>query len=274
MTEPRPLAGKTLFITGATRGIGHAIGLRAAADGANIVIAAKTATPHPTLPGTIHSAAEEMIAAGGQALAVTCDIRFEDQIEAAVAAAARRFGAIDIVVNNASAITLTGTLATEPKRLDLMLGINTRGTYLVSRAAIPHLLKAANPHILTLSPPISMEPRWFANHPAYTMSKYAMSLVTYGLAAEFPTIAVNSLWPATVIDTAALRMIPGGAKLALAARTPAIVADAAHAILSRPAQGQSGQFLVDEAVLREAGVTDFARYAVDPSRPPVPDFFL
>jgi citronellol/citronellal dehydrogenase len=268
------LAGKTLFITGASRGIGLAIALRAARDGANVVIAAKSSVPNPKLPGTIHSAAAEIEAAGGRALAVKCDIREDADVRAAVDAAVERFGGIDILVNNASAISLTGTLDTPMKRFDLMFGVNVRGTFLCSQACLPHLLRADNPHILTLSPPLNMDPNWFGPHVAYTMAKYGMSQCVLGMAEEFRErgVAVNALWPRTVIRTAALAMIPGVDPARC--RTPAIMADAAHDVLTTPARQRSGRFLIDEDVLREAGVTDFSGYAVDPTQPLLPDLFL
>jgi citronellol/citronellal dehydrogenase len=270
------LAGKTLFISGGSRGIGLAIALRAARDGANVTIAAKTDKPHPKLPGTIHTAAAEIEAAGGRALPVLCDIREEAQVEAAVAETVKAFGGIDICINNASAISLTGTLATEMKRYDLMHQVNTRGTFLVSKTCIPHLMKAANPHILNLAPPLDMNPRWFKNHVAYTMAKFGMSMCTLGMSAEFAKdgIAVNSLWPLTAIDTAAVRNILGGEALAEVSRTPEIVADAAHVILTRPARKCSGNFFIDELVLREEGVTDFSRYAPGVEGPLAGDFFV
>ncbi|HUC62754.1 MAG TPA: NAD(P)-dependent oxidoreductase [Alphaproteobacteria bacterium] len=274
-TETRPsLRGKVLFVTGASRGIGLEIALRAAEDGACIALAAKTVEPHPTLPGTLASAAEAIKRAGGEALPLQLDIRDERRVEAAVAEAAAHFGAIDILVNNASAISLTSTLDTPAKRYDLMMSVNARGTFLASRACLPHLLRAANPHILTLSPPLDLSPRWFAPHVAYTISKYAMSLAVLGLAAEFRAagVAVNALWPRTLIATAALRMIPGID--ARRARTPRIVADAAHAILTRPSRGTTGRFFIDEDVLREAGVSDFAPYAAEPGLDPLPDLFV
>lgn len=268
------LKGKTLFITGASRGIGLAIALRAARDGANVVIAAKTTEPHPKLPGTIHTAAKEIEAAGGKALAVMTDIRFEDQVQAAVDATVKRFGGIDILVNNASAISPTGTLATPIKRFDLMLGINTRGTYLCSQLCVPHLKRSSNPHILTLAPPINLNPRWLAPHVAYTIAKYGMSLCTIGMAEEFRAdgIAVNALWPRTIIATAALQVIPGAEPER--GRTPEILADAAHWILTRPSRETTGNFFIDDEVLRRAGVTDFSRYAVDPTKPLKQDIFL
>jgi citronellol/citronellal dehydrogenase len=268
------LRGKTLFITGASRGIGLAIARRAARDGANVVIAAKSAVPNPKLPGTIHSAAAEVEAAGGQALPVACDIREEAQVHAAVAAAVERFGGIDILVNNASAIWLRGTLETPVKRFDLMQQVNARGSFLCAQACLPHLLRAANPHILTLAPPPTLDPRWWGPHTGYTLAKMGMSFVTLGLAAEFGPrgVAVNALWPRTVIATDAINMIPGVE--AAKCRTPEILADAAHAILTGTVRDFSGRFLVDDEVLRAVGITDLARYAVDPSQPLLPDLFL
>ncbi|MFO1414034.1 MAG: NAD(P)-dependent oxidoreductase [Burkholderiales bacterium] len=274
------LAGRTLFVTGGSRGIGLAIALRAARDGANVVIAAKTTEPHPTLPGTIHTAAARIEAAGGHALAVACDIREEAAVQAAVAAAVARFGGIDILVNNASAINLTGTLATPMKRFDLMFGVNVRGTYLCSQACLPHLLAAAkagrNPHILTLSPPLDMSARWFAPHVAYTMAKYGMSMCVLGMAEEFrgEGVAVNALWPRTAIATAALAMIPGAREALARTRKPEIMADAAHAILVRDARTTTGRFFLDEEALREAGIADFDAYAMQPGAPLLPDLFL
>jgi citronellol/citronellal dehydrogenase len=268
------LRGKTLFITGASRGIGLAIARRAAQDGANIVIAAKSGVANPKLRGTIHTAAAEIEAAGGAALPLQVDIREEDQVHAAVAAAVERFGGIDILVNNASAIWLRGTLDTPMKRFDLMQQVNARGSFLCAQACLPQLLKASNPHILTLAPPITLEPKWWGPHVGYTLAKMGMSLVTLGLAAEFGPrgVAVNALWPRTVILTDALKMIPGVDPTC--ARTPAIMADAAHAILATPAGEINGQFLVDEDLLRARGETHFDRYAVQPGRPLLPDFFL
>ncbi len=274
------LAGRTLFISGGSRGIGLAIAVRAARDGANVVIAAKTTEPNPKLPGTIHSAAEEIEAAGGHALPVACDIRDEAAVQAAVAAAVARFGGIDILVNNASAISLTGTLATPMKRFDLMFGVNVRGTYLCSQACLPHLVASAkagrNPHILTLSPPLDMSARWFAPHVAYTMAKYGMSMCVLGMAEEFKGegVAVNALWPRTVIATAALAIIPGAREQLDRTRKPEIMADAAHAILVRDARTTTGRFFLDEEALREAGITDFTPYAVKPGMPLMPDLFL
>jgi citronellol/citronellal dehydrogenase len=270
-----PLAGKTVFITGASRGIGRAIALRVAADGAQVVIAAKSERRHPKLPGTIGETASEVERVGGRALAVRMDIRDEGQVEAAVATAVAEFGGIDALVNNASAISLTGTLDTPVKRFDLMHSVNVRGTWLCSRTCLPQLLRAGNPHILNLAPPPSLNPRWFRDHGAYTMAKYGMSLCVIGMAAEFAAqgVAVNALWPRTVIATAALNMLGGGISPERC-RRPEIVADAAHAILSRDSRSVTGQFLIDEDVLREAGVTDFERYAVSPGQPLLPDLFL
>ncbi len=271
----RSLSGKTLFITGASRGIGKAIALRAARDGANIVIASKSADKHPKLPGTIHSAAEEIEAAGGQALAIQTDIRHEEQVEAAVAAAVGRFGGIDILVNNASAIYLAGTLQTPMKRFDLMAGVNGRGTFLCSQKALPHLLESANPHILNISPPLSMKAEWFKSNCAYTMAKYGMSMCVLGMSAEFAErgVAVNALWPRTAIDTAALAMLKGVVE-PKNCRKPEIVADAAHAILTRDSRECTGNFFIDDDVLREEGVEDLDRYAVDPMEDLFIDFFL
>ncbi len=269
------LAGKTLFITGASRGIGLAIALRAARDGANVVVAAKTTDPHPKLPGTIYSACEDIEKAGGKALACVCDIRFEEQIEAAVQQTLDRFGGIDILVNNASAIQLTPTLATEMKRFDLMFGVNVRGTYATSRACLPHLLKAENPHILNLSPPLNMQAHWFQNHVAYTMSKYGMSMCVLGMAAEFKgKVGINALWPRTAIATAAVQNLLGGDEMIKGSRKPEILADAAHVILTRDAKTTGGNFFIDDEVLASAGVTDLEPYAVTPGHPLVPDFFV
>jgi citronellol/citronellal dehydrogenase len=268
------LAGKTLFITGASRGIGLAIARRAAADGANVAIAAKSAVANPRLPGTIHTAAAEVEAAGGRALALRCDIRDEDQVGAAVAATVDAFGGIDILVNNASAIWLRGALDTPMKRYDLMQEVNARGTFLCTQACLPWLLQAPNPHVLTLAPPPSLDPRWWGPHTAYTLAKMGMSFATLGLAAEFGPrgVAINALWPKTTIATDALNMIPG---IDIErCRKPEIVADAAREILVRRAAGFTGRFLIDEDVLREGGITDFSRYAVDPAREPLPDLFL
>jgi citronellol/citronellal dehydrogenase len=270
------LKGKTLFITGASRGIGLAIALRAARDGANVAIVAKTTEPHPKLPGTIFTAVQEIEAAGGHGLALACDIRFEDQVNAAVERTVATFGGIDACVNNASAISITSTLATEMKRYDLMNGINARGTFLCSKATIPHLRRSTNPHILNMSPPLDMRAKWFAPHVAYTMAKYGMSLCTLGMSEEFrgDGIAVNSLWPVSTIDTAAVRNLLGGQKLADASRSPEILADAAYVILTQPSLECSGNFFLDEEVLRAEGVTDFSRYATVPDEQLVRDFFV
>jgi citronellol/citronellal dehydrogenase len=268
------LSGKTLFITGASRGIGLAIALRAARDGANIVVAAKTDRPHPKLPGTIHTAAAEIEAAGGKALAIVTDIRSDEQVYSAVEQAVRRFGGVDILVNNASAISLTGTLATPMKRFDLMMGVNVRGTFLCSQACLPHLKQAANPHILTLAPPLDLRAHWFAPHLAYSIAKYGMSLCVLGMAEEFrgAGIAVNALWPRTIISTAALQVIPGAEPER--GRKPEIVADAAWHILTRDSRTATGNFFIDEEVLAAAGVTDLSRYAVTPGTPLRADIFL
>ena len=268
------LAGKTLLITGASRGIGLAIALRAARDGANVAIAAKSAVPNPKLPGTIHTAAAEIEAAGGRALAIQCDIREEGEVRAAVAATVEAFGGIDILVNNASAIWLRGALDTPIKRFDLMQQVNARGSFLCAQACLPQLLQAPNPHILTLAPPPSLEPKWWGAHTGYTLAKMGMSFVTLGLAAEFGPrgVAVNALWPRTVIATDAINMIPGVD--ARNCRRPQIVADAAHAVLVRDARDFAGNFLIDEDVLRAAGVADFDQYAVEPGQPLLPDLFL
>jgi citronellol/citronellal dehydrogenase len=271
----RNLQGKTLFITGASRGIGRAIALRAAADGANVVIAAKTSEPHPKLPGTIHSVAKEVEQAGGSALPIQLDVRDEEAIEAAIETSVAQFGGIDVLINNASAIALTGTLETPLKRFDLMQTVNVRATFACSRAAIPHLRRAANPHILNLSPPLNLDQKWFSGHVAYTMSKYGMSMCTHGMSEEFRQdgIAVNSLWPRTAIATAAIRMLLSEHGVA-ASRRPEIVADAAWSIVTRDSRSYSGNFAIDEDVLREEGVTDFDHYAVSPGADLLPDFFL
>ncbi len=270
------LKGKTLFISGGSRGIGLAIALRAARDGANVTIAAKTAEPHPKLPGTIYTAAEEIEKAGGRALPVVCDIRDEAQVAEAVTKTVERFGGIDICVNNASAIQLTGTLETDMKRYDLMNQINARGTFLVSKLCIPHLKMAQNPHILNLAPPLDMKAKWFKNHLAYTMAKFGMSMCTLGMSAEFAKdgIAVNSLWPLTAIDTAAVRNLLGGPSVAALSRSPEIVADAAYAIFNRPSREATGNFYIDEEVLRAEGVTDFSKYAPGVEGPLAGDFFV
>jgi citronellol/citronellal dehydrogenase len=269
------LEGKTLLISGASRGIGLAIGLRAARDGANVAILAKTTEPHPRLPGTIYTAAEEIERAGGKALAIPCDIREETQVRDAVESVRQRFGGVDILVNNASAISLTGTLDTPMKRFDLMFAVNVRGTYLCSQACLPDLRRAANPHILNLSPPLNLDPKWFAGHVAYTMAKYGMSMCVLGMSEEFRSdgIAVNALWPRTAIDTAALAML-GGFVSARNSRKPAILADSAHWILTQPARECTGNFFIDDEVLARAGITDLDGYAVEPGQPLIADFFL
>jgi citronellol/citronellal dehydrogenase len=270
------LKGKTLFITGASRGIGLAIALRAARDGANVAVAAKTTEPHAKLEGTIYTAAEEIEKAGGRALPVVCDIRFEDQVQAAVAKTVEAFGGVDICVNNASAISLTPSTATDMKRYDLMHGINARGTFLVSKTCIPHLKQAANPHILTISPPLDMNVRWFAPHVAYTMAKFNMSIVALGLSGELKAdgIAANTLWPRTTIATAAVRNLLGGDALVRRSRTPDIMGDAAHVILTQDARTFTGRFCIDDTLLYEQGVRDFEKYRVDPSLELAPDFFV
>ncbi|MFY9781248.1 MAG: NAD(P)-dependent oxidoreductase [Candidatus Baltobacteraceae bacterium] len=270
------LRGKTLFVTGASRGIGLAIALRAARDGANVAVVAKTTEAHPKLPGTIYTAAEEIERTGGRALALACDIRLEEQVEAAAARTAEAFGGIDVCVNNASAIALTPTLKTEMKRYDLMNGVNVRGTFLCSKATIPYLKRSANPHILNLSPPLDMRAKWFAPHVAYTIAKFGMSLCTLGMAEELRAdgIAVNSLWPLTTIDTAAVRNLLGGAPLAEASRSPEIVADAAYAILTKSSRECSGNFFIDEELLRAEGVSDFSRYSAVPQEQLFADFFV
>jgi len=269
------LTGKTIFITGATRGIGREIALKCARDGANIVVAGKTAQPHPRLPGTIHSVAQEVEAAGGRALPLQLDVRDADGVAAAVKSAVEAFGGIDALINNASAILLAGTLETPVKRLDLMLGVNLRGTFVCSQACIPHLKRSANPHILTLSPPLNMRPRWFKPNLAYTMAKYGMSMCTLGMSEEFRAegIAVNSLWPRTTIATAAIEVNFPKAILK-ASRKPAIMADAACAILNRDSRKATGNFYIDETVLREEGVTDFDQYALTPGTSLYTDLFL
>jgi citronellol/citronellal dehydrogenase len=270
------LTGKTLFISGASRGIGLAIAIRAAQDGANVAIAAKTAEPNPKLPGTIYTAAEDIEKAGGRALPVICDIRFEEQVQAAVEQTVAKFGGIDICVNNASAISLTGTLQTDMKRYDLMNGINARGTYLVSRTCVPHLRRAANPHVLNLSPPLDMSPKWFKGHTAYSMAKYGMSMCVLGMAAEFADegIAFNALWPRTGIATAAIRNALAGDEGMKHCRTVDILADAAHAIFNKKAKDFTGNFLIDDTFLAGEGVKDFDKYRVDPTKDLMPDFFV
>ena len=271
-------AGKTVFITGASRGIGKAIGLRLAREGANVVVAAKTTEPHAKLPGTIYSAADEMTAAGGQGLALLVDVRNEEQVYEAVQKAVDTFGGIDILVNNASAISLTPTLATDMKRYDLMHQINTRGTFLTSKACIPHLLKAQNPHVLNLSPPLNMETRWFAPHVAYTMAKFGMSMCVLGMAGEYKKegIAFNALWPRTAIATAAVSNLLGGDESMRRCRTPEIMADAAYSIFSKISRECTGNFFIDDEVLSADGVTDFSQYKyMDiPDSDLMPDFFV
>lgn len=269
---------KTVFITGGSRGIGLEIAKKLASEGANIVIAAKTSEPHPKLPGTIHTAAAEIEAAGGKALACMVDIRDENQVLAAVQLAVDTFGGIDILINNASAIQLTGTLSTEMKKYDLMNQVNTRGTYLCAQACLPHLLKSENPHVLTLSPPLNVEARWFENHVAYSIAKFGMSLCTLGMASEFKgKVAFNSLWPKTIIATAAIEFAVGNAQMMELGRKATIMADAAAAILQKDAKTVSGNFYIDEDVLRAEGVTDFSEYRVNPNTPEnqlLPDFFI
>lgn len=270
------LKGKTLFITGASRGIGLAIAKRAADDGANIAIAAKTAEPHKHLPGTIYTAAEEIEAAGGKALPLVVDIRSEELVQEAVQKTVKTFGGIDICINNASAISLTGTEATEMKRWDLMHQINARGTFLVSKTCIPHLKKAENPHVLMLSPPLDMRAKWFAGHVAYTMAKYGMSLCVLGMAEEFRNdgVAFNALWPRTAIATAAVEFALGGDAMVKGSRTTDILSDAAHLILTKPSREFTGNFVIDDTFLYEHGVRDFDKYRVDPLRKLFPDFFV
>jgi citronellol/citronellal dehydrogenase len=269
------LRGRTVLVTGASRGIGKAIGLAVAREGANVVVAAKSSVPNPKLPGTIHTAAAEIEAAGGRALAVACDVRDDAQIAAAVRGAVDRFGGIDVLVNNASAIFLAGTAETPMKRFDLMHQVNVRGTFAVTQACLPWLLRAENPHVLVLSPPLSLAPRWFGAHLAYTLAKYGMSMCVLGLAEELRDrgVAVNALWPRTVIATSALNLL-GGEALARRGRTPEIVADAAVAILRRDARACTGNFFLDEEVLRAEGVTDLSRYAVEPGAELATDLFL
>ncbi len=276
MERPKLLAGKTLFITGASRGIGLAIALRAACDGANIAIAAKTAAPHPKLDGTIYTAAEEIERAGGKALPLVVDVRSEDMVRKALAATAEKFGGLDIVVNNASAVTLTSVADTDMKQFDLMHQINARGSFVVSKWAIPYLEKASNPHILMISPPLDMKEKWFAPHTAYSMAKFGMSLVVLGLAGELRPkgIAVNALWPRTIIATAAIRNLLGGERRMRQARKPAIMADAAYAIFQTSARELTGRFLIDDTLLAERGVTDFEAYRAHPNEPLARDFFV
>ena len=270
------LQGKTIFMSGGSRGIGLAIAKRAAADGANIAIAAKTAEPHPTLPGTIYTAAAEIEAAGGQALPIVCDVRSEDIVQAAIDATVEKFGGIDICINNASAVSMTGTEMTTMKRYDLMNQVNTRGTFMLSKLCLPHLKKADNPHILNLAPPLDMSAKWFKNHTAYSMAKFGMSMCTLGMSEEFRHlgIAVNSLWPLTSIDTAAVRNILGGDAVAKISRTTDIMSDAAHLVLTKNAKEFTGQFVIDEVILRQEGVTDFSKYSPNAEGPLAGDFFV
>lgn len=271
-----PLAGKTLFISGGSRGIGLAIAMRAAREGANVALAAKTAEPHPKLPGTVYTAALEVEKAGGNALPIVCDIRDEGQVQAAIQQTVQAFGCIDMCVNNASAISLSDTLSTDMKRFDLMHQVNTRGTFMVSKYCIEHLRRSDNPHILMLSPPLDLQPQWFAGHIAYSLAKYGMSLCALGLAEELKPlgIAVNTLWPRTTIATAAIANIVGGDEVMRASRSPEIVADAAHVILTKPAREFTGNFCIDDTLLADHGVNDFDRYRVDPSVDLTPDFFV
>ena len=268
--------GKTMFITGASRGIGKAIALRAAKEGANIAVVAKTKEPHPKLPGTVFTAVEDIESAGGKGLACVADVRFEDQVQAAVNATIREFGGIDILINDASAINLTPTLDTSMKRFDLMFSVNVRGTFLCSKLCIPYLKNSDNPHILNLSPPLNMDSKWFAHHVAYTMSKYGMSMCVLGMAEEFKKdgIAVNALWPRTAIATAAVKNLLGGGTAVKHSRKPEIVADAAYIILTRPSRDYTGNFFIDDEVLIENGVTDLGKYSVVPNARLTPDFFL
>ena len=269
------LSGKTILITGSSRGIGKAIALRAARDGANIGVVGKTAEPHPRLPGTVFTACEEIEAAGGRALPLVVDIRYEEQVQEAVAKTVEAFGGLDVLVNNASAISLTGTLQTTMKRYDLMHHVNTRGTFLCSKTAIPHLLRSDNPHILNMSPPLNMEARWFGPHVAYTMAKFGMSMCVLGMSAELKPkgVAVNALWPRTAIATAAIKNLLGDTAMKRS-RSPAILADAAHAILTRPSRECTGNFFIDDDVLAAEGVTDLSSYALAPDADLLPDFFV
>jgi len=270
------LRGKTAFITGASRGIGKAIAMRLAEDGANIAVVAKTAEPHPKLAGTVYSAVDDINKTGGKGLACIADIRFEEQVQAAVDATIREFGGIDILINDASAISLTPTLDTPMKRFDLMFSVNVRGTFLCSKLCIPYMKKADNPHILNLSPPLNMDSKWFAHHVAYTMSKYGMSMCVLGMAEEFKKdgIAVNALWPRTAIATAAVKNLLGGETAFKHSRKPEIVADAAYIILTRPSRDYTGKFFIDDEILIESGVTDLGKYSVVPNARLTPDFFL
>jgi len=270
------LKGKTLFVTGASRGIGKAIALRAARDGANVIIAAKTTHEHPKLPGTIHTAAQEIVDAGGKALPCKVDVRCEDQIQSAVDQGVETFGGIDILVNNASAISLTGTLETTPKYYDRMFDVNARGSYMCAQVCLPHLLQADNPHILNIAPPLNMDARWFRDFAAYTLAKYAMSVWVLGMSAEFADrgVAVNALWPRTTVATAAVRNLLGGEQMIKASRKPAVMGDAAHAILVRDSRSCTGNFFIDDEVLETEGVTDLSHYSVAPGTPLQADFFL
>jgi len=270
------LKNKTLFITGASRGIGKAIALRAAKDGANIAVVAKTSEPHPKLPGTVYTSAEDIEAVGGKALPYVADIRYEEQVKAAVDATVKEYGGIDVLINDASAISLTPTLQTPMKRFDLMFSVNVRGTFLCSKLCIPHLKNAENPHILNLSPPLNMDPKWFANHLVYTMSKYGMSMCVLGMAEEFKKdgIAVNALWPRTAIATAAVKNLLGGEPVIKHSRKPEIVADAAYFILTKPSRECTGNYFIDDEVLIENGITDLGKYSVVPNARLIPDFFL
>ncbi len=276
MADLKNLAGKTIIMSGGSRGIGLAIALRAARDGANVAIAAKTAEPHPKLPGTIYTAAKEIEAAGGQALPLICDVRDEENVQNVVDQTVEKFGGIDICINNASAISLTGTEATSMKRYDLMNQVNARGTFLLSKTCLPHLKKSEHGHILNLSPPLDMSPKWFKNHTAYTMAKYGMSMCTLGMAEEFRSfgIGVNSLWPLTAIDTAAVRNVLGGDQMAKMSRTPDILSDCAHMMLVKDPKEFTGNFVVDEQFMRAEGVTDFAQYAPGYDGPLAGDFFV
>ncbi|PHS38245.1 MAG: short chain dehydrogenase [Robiginitomaculum sp.] len=276
MADIKNLKGKTIFMSGGSRGIGLAIALRAAKDGANVAIAAKTAEPHPKLPGTIYTAAKEIEGLGGKALALICDVRSEDMVRAAIDKTVDRFGGIDICVNNASAISLTGTEATSMKRYDLMNHVNARGTFLMSKLCLPYLKLSHHAHIINLSPPLDMSPKWFKNHTAYTMAKYGMSMCTLGMAEEFKqfNIGVNSLWPLTAIDTAAVRNVLGGDQMAKMSRTPDILSDAAHIMMCKDPGSFTGNFVIDEELLRAEGVTDFAKYAPGYTGPLVGDFFV
>ena len=270
------LKGKTAFITGASRGIGKAIAMRLAKDGANIAVVAKTKEPHPKLPGTVYSAVEDIESVGGKAIPCIADIRFEDQVQLAVEATVKEFGGIDILINDASAINLTPTLETSMKRFDLMFSVNVRGTFLCSKLCIPHLKKSENPHILNLSPPLNLDSKWFAHHVAYTMSKYGMSMCVLGMAEEFKKdgIAVNALWPRTAIATAAVKNLLGGGQAIKHSRKPEIVADAAYIILTRSSTEYTGNFFIDDEILIENGVTDLGKYSVEPNARLMPDFFL